>query len=262
MSIDSLLMRWTPAYLLALARCGGVVAFGPIFGSRTLPPPLRAGLAGILAIVLAPAVRMADSQLPSDVLGLAATLLGELAIGGVLGFAVRFTFAGISVAGEVAATQMGVGLPAVLDPNTMTQVSTVNQFLDQVAILTFLAVGGHHTVLAALAQSLTLVPPLSVGYNGRVMEFLLGMFGSALTLALRIAAPVGAAMLASMVTLGLLNRLAPQVNVFMVTFTLTVGIGLLVLLFALPMMGAVMISAFRELPTLLPALLGRMRHGL
>jgi len=262
MTPETLLTRWAPTYILVLARCSGVVVLGPVFGSRTLPPAVKAGLAGMLAILLAPALHEKPFHLPSDGVSLVAALLGEFAIGGVLGLAVRFTFAGIGLAGEVAAIQMGLGLPAALDPHAMVQVTSVNHFLDQVAILTFLAVGGHHTVLAALAQSLTLAPPLSVGYSGRVMEFLLGLFGSAFTLAIRMAAPVGAAMLATMVALGLLNRIAPQVNVFMVSFSLTIGVGLLVLLSALPMMGAVMISTFRELSTLLPTLLGRMRHGL
>jgi len=262
MMLDSVLTRWAPTFLLLLARCGGVVAFGPVFGSRTLPPAAKAGLAGTLALLLTPLLVGQGLGTPVDGLGLVGTLLGEVAIGAILGLAVRFTFAGIGLAGELAAIQMGEGLPAALDPHTMEQVSAVSHLLDQVAVMTFLAVGGHHSLLAALGQSLSLVPPLSVGYGGRVLELLLGLFGAALTLAIRLAAPLGAAMLASMVALGLLNRVAPQVNVFMISFALTIGVGLLVLLAALPVLGAVMASSFRELPTMLAGLLLRMRHGL
>jgi flagellar biosynthetic protein FliR len=69
-------------------------------------------------------------------------------------------------------------------------------------------------------------------------------------------------MLVIIVALGLLNRVAPQVNVFMVSFVLTIGVGLLALLFALPVLGAVMAGSFQELPSLLAGLLTRMRHGL
>jgi len=144
----------------------------------------------------------------------------------------------------------------------MSQVSSVNHLLDQVAILTFLTVGGHHAVLAALAQSVTVVPPLSVAFRGGSLEFLLGLFSAALVLAIRMAAPVGAAMLATMIVLGLLNRIAPQVNVFMVSFALTLGVGFLVLLAALPLLGTVMTTTFQQLPATLGALLLRMRHGI
>jgi flagellar biosynthetic protein FliR len=262
MTLDALLTRWAPTFLLLLARCGGVVALGPVFGSQNLPPTLRAGLAGALALLLTPLLSGRNLVLPDTPIGLAGTLLGELAIGAILGLAVRFLFAGIGMAGELAAVQMGVGLPAALDPHSMLQVSSVNLLLDQIAILTFLAVGGHHAVLAALAQSVTLAPPLSVAFHGSSLEFLVGLFGAALTLAIRLAAPVGAAMLATMVTLGLLNRIAPQVNVFMVSFALTLGVGLLVLLAALPAMGTVMVGSFQQLPAMLGSLLLRMRHGI
>lgn len=260
MSLDPVTSRWVPIFLLLLARCGGVVAFGPVFGSAALPRILRAGLAACLALVLTPVVgsRLA---VPETVLSMAAALLGELSIGAVLGLAVRFLFAGISMASEMAAVQMGIGLPAALDPHSLSQVSSVSNLVDQIAILTFLVVGGHHALLAALAQSLALAPPLSVAFRGTTAEFLVGLFGAALTVTIRMAAPVGAALLAMMITLGLLNRVAPQVNVFMVSFPLTLGVGLLVLLAALPMMVVVMSGAFEQLPATLSALVVRVRHG-
>ena len=262
MTLEVILGRWAPTFLLLLVRCSGVAAFAPVFSGATVPAVMRAGLAGGLALVLTPLMMDRGLRLPSDGLGLTVTLLGELAIGAVLGLAVRFLFAGISMAGDVAAVQMGVGLPAALNPLSMIQSTSVSNLIDQIAILTFLAVGGHHTVLAALAQSLTLAPPLSVKFDGGTMEYLVGMFQAALVLAIRLAAPVGAAMLVSMVALGILARVAPQLNVFMLAFALSIGVGVLVLLAALPVLSAVMSHSFLELPANLTSLLGRMRHGL
>ena len=261
MTLELLLSTWAPAFLLLLARCSGVVALGPVFGVQTLPPTLKVGLAGMLAVLLTPLLAGRRLPLPESAPGLAAALLGELLIGAILGLAVRFVFAGIGVAGELAAVQMGVGLPGALDPQSMSQVTSVNSFLDQIAILVFLLVGGHHAILGALAQSVALAPPLTVAFRGGSLEFLMGLFGAALTLAIRLAAPVGAAMFATTVTLGLLNRIAPQVNVFMVSFALTLGVGLLVLLAALPVMAAVMAGNFQQLPATLGTLVMRLRHG-
>jgi flagellar biosynthetic protein FliR len=262
MRLEPFLARWLPTYVLILARCSGVVALGPVFGTRTLPATLKAALAGLLSLLLTPVVGPQGDLLSRGAVALAASLLGELAIGAVLGLAVRLSFAGVGMAGEMAAVQMGVGLPGALDPQTMAQVSSVSNLLDQIAILIFLAVDGHHTLLAALAQSLVLAPPLSFGYQASIVQLLLGLFGAALLLAIRLAAPAGAALLATMVVLGLLNRVAPQVNVFMLSFALMIGVGLLVLLAALPVMGAVMAASFRELPGTLAGLLLRLRHGL
>jgi flagellar biosynthetic protein FliR len=262
MSLDLLLSRWMPSFLLVLCRCGAVVALTPGLGSRSLPLPVRIGLAGVLAAILTPVLVGQRPSLPSDPFALAAVLGGECVVGAVLGLAVRLLFAGMSVAGDLAAVQMGIGLPATLDPHTQLQVSSVNQLLDQIALLTFLLAGGHHAVLAGMAHSLSVIPPRFVSLGGGVMELLVQLCSAAFTLALRLAAPVGAAMLATMITLGLLNRMAPQVNVFAVSFTMTVGVGVLVLLAALPVLTTVWVGQLGNLPVLLLRLLAGMRHGL
>lgn len=261
MSVEALVGRWGPGFVLLLARCGGLVAFGPVFGSGALPALVKIAVAGALALALAP-VLGPGLRPPADALALAAVVAGELAVGALLGLSVRVTLAGIGMAGELASVQMGVGMPATLDPHSLTQVTAVNHLLDQVAVVTFLALDGHHAVLAALGRSLALVPPLHVAVGGAALEALLGAVQAALLLAVRLAAPMSAAILASLVTLGLLNRVAPQVNVFMVSFALTAGIGLLVLLAALPLCVTVMQGGFGELPARLGELLLRMRHGL
>lgn len=262
MTLDATLARWAPTFLLLLARCGGIVAFTPVLGTRALPPPARAGLAAALALLLTPLAVGRGLSLPADGPALAASLAGELAIGAVLGVAARFTFAAIGMAGELAGVQMGLGLPAALDPHSQTQVSAVNHITDQVAIMVFLAAGGHHAVLAALAHSLAAAPPLSVNIRGDVVGYLAGLFGAALQLAVRMAAPATVATLAAMTALGLLNRIAPNLNLFMVSFPILVGVGLLVLLAALPVYGMVLVEGFRDLPGIFEQLLARMRHGL
>jgi flagellar biosynthetic protein FliR len=100
-----------------------------------------------------------------------------------------------------------------------------------------------------------------VGFDGGTLEYLMGLFAAAFLLAVRLAAPVGAAMLVSMAALGLLNRTAPQVNVFMMSFALILCIGFLVLLAALPLLVSVIAASFRDLPGVLAGLLVRIHHG-
>lgn len=261
MTLEVLVGRWAPVFLVLFCRCGGVVALTPALGSHVLPVVMRVGLAGLLAGLLAPVLGGRLPRLPVDTLAVAAILLGELAIGLVLGLAVRMLFAGMSLAADLAGVQMGLGLPGALDPHSLQSVSSVNLLLDQIALLVFLLVGGHHAVLGALAHSLAAVPPGTVRLGAGVTEWLVQLFGAAFVLALRLAAPVGAAMLVTMLTLGLLNRMAPQVNVFALSFVVTIGVGTLVLLAALPALELVWITRLVELPGLLAQVLARMRHG-
>ena len=261
MSLEVILSRWLPTFLLVLARCGGLVAFAPPFSGQTVPRQLKVGLAALLALILTPLLPPIGAAAFGSTLGLAATLAGELAVGAVMGTAVRFTFAGIGMAGELSSIQIGLGMPAALDPHAQVQVTAVINLLDQIAVLIFLAVGGHHHLLLGLVQSMTLAPPLTVGFDGGTLEYLMGLFAAAFLLAVRLAAPVGAAMLVSMAALGLLNRTAPQVNVFMMSFALILCIGFLVLLAALPLLVSVIAASFRDLPGVLAGLLVRIHHG-
>jgi flagellar biosynthetic protein FliR len=262
MSLEVILGRWLPTFLLALARCGGLVAFAPPFSGSSVPRQVKVGLAATLALILTPLLPPIGAAAFGSTIGLAASLVGELAVGAVMGTAVRFTFAGIGMAGELSSIQIGLGMPAALDPHAQIQVTAVNNLLDQIAVLVFLVVGGHHSLLLGLVQSVALAPPLTVGFDGGTLEYLMGLFAAAFLLAVRLAAPVGAAMLVTMVALGLLNRAAPQVNVFMMSFALVLCIGFLVLLAALPLMVSIISGSFRDLPGVLAGLLARMHHGL
>jgi len=262
MSLEATLLRWLPSFLLVLARCGGLVAFAPPFSGQVVPRHAKLGLAGLLALILTPLLPAVPPGALGSAVGLAAALVGELAVGAIMGMAVRFIFAGVGMAGELTAIQMGLGMPAALDPHAQIQVTAVNHLLDQIAVLVFLVGGGHHALLLGLVQSLTLAPPLTVGFDGGTLEYLMGLFAAAFLLAVRLAAPVGAAMLVSMVALGLLNRAAPQVNVFMVSFALMIGVGLLAFLAALPLVVTVVAGTFQGLPAMLGGLLVRVRHGL
>lgn len=262
MSLEATLFRWLPSFVLVLARCGGLVAFAPPFSGQAVPRHAKLGLAGLLALILTPLLPAVPLAALGSAVGLAATLVGELAVGAVMGMAVRFIFAGIGMAGELTAIQIGLGMPAALDPHAQIQVTAVNHLLDQIAVLVFLVVGGHHALLLGLVQSLTLAPPLTVGFGGGTLEYLMGLFAASFLLAVRLAAPVGAAMLVSLVALGLLNRAAPQVNIFMVSFALILCIGFLALLAALPLLVSVIAASFRDLPGVLAGLLARVHHGL
>lgn len=261
MSLEAILGGWLPTFLLTLFRCGGLVAFAPPFSGQAVPRQVKVGLSGLLALILTPLLPPIGAAAFGSTIGLAATLVGELAVGAVMGMAVRFIFAGIGMAGELSSIQIGLGMPAALDPHAQIQVTSVNNLLDQISVLVFLIVGGHHALLLGLVQSMALAPPLTVGFDGGTLEYLMGLFAASFLLAVRLAAPVGAAMLVTMIALGLLNRAAPQVNVFMVSFALMLGIGFLVLLAALPIMVSVIAGSFRELPGVLAGLLARVHHG-
>jgi flagellar biosynthetic protein FliR len=130
--------------------------------------------------------------------------------------------------------QMGLGLANMLDPQSGQQVSIISNFQYILAVLLFFAVHAHHWFIYAMAQSLLMIPLLSSTVPTSMMAFLVVTLGKVCVAAIQIAAPVIAALLLANVGMGIVARLVPQMNMFILSFPVTIGVGLIMLAGALP----------------------------
>ncbi len=243
-------------FLLALARVSGLFLFAPILGSRTAPVRVRAVLVFFVAVAMLPVL---PASAAAEVGALApasyfADMLREVGIGFAIGLVAQLVFGGVELAGQLSGVQMGVGLATLIDPNNQDQITSLAQWANLIALLLFLAIDGHHLLIRAVAESFTTVPigggfPASGG-PAMVLSLAGGMF----TLALKIAAPVMVLLLMVNGAMGVLAKLIPQLNVFIVGFPLNVGAGLLVMAAALPFTLHVLEGAFADLARSLAAL--------
>jgi flagellar biosynthesis protein FliR len=237
--VEATLSLW----LLSMVRPGAAFIIAPIFSAGSVPIQLRLVIAlaiGIPAISRGSIAIDAGSLLSAQGFLL---ILGEAAIGAMIGFAVQVGFAAASVAGEVIGNAMGLGFAAMMDPMNGTSSPIISQFLVIFATFLFLAIDGHLLLAEALAQSYTAMPPgggwlaLVDGQRMALMGSLL--FASAITIAL----PVGFAVILVQVGMGVLSRSAPALNIFAVGFPATLIAGITLLAMATPMMGSAILSA-------------------
>jgi flagellar biosynthetic protein FliR len=255
-----LVARHLGTFLLAFFRLGGMLAWAPVFGHGSVPVPLRAGLAALLALVLTPLLAGSTGG-PDDALGWTLAVAGELFVGLAIGFVAHLVLAGAEVAGELIGFQMGLSVAAVFDPSTGEQAGVIARFQHILALLFFLAVNGHHLLIRAVALSFQRIGPGAV-LEPAVTGGIVGLGGKLLQSGFALAAPVVGILLVLNVALALLGRVAPQSNVFMVGLPLSVGLGVLGLLDALPHFGQVMTGLIAELPADLDVLFGGGFHGL
>lgn len=217
------------AYLLAFLRTSGILLFMPIFSSRNVPWGLRMALAGFLAFLVGPFVPRTELALGGGVL-----LVGsEFLMGLVLGLMIRVIFGAIQTAGQLMGYQMGFGMGEILDPQGEYSVPVLSSFMSLFAILAFLSLDLHHWWIASLVKSFELIPPGGPRFPGAlrgVLEMGTILFG----LALRLSAPLLVLNLLFYTALTILARAVPQMNVFLVSLPLQVGLGLLGLGISLP----------------------------
>lgn len=240
-------------YLLLLCRVGGVMAAAPLVGSERVPARLKAALAMMIALVLAPTAGRVPESGSALEMGLAAA--GELVLGLAIGFGARLIFAAVQMAGEMADMQSAFGFAGVVSPQTGERTSVIGQLQMSVAWLVFLAADGHHAVLRGLGASLTAVP-LGTG-SALCAPALTQVVGSLIATSVRIAAPIVGAVILADFALGLLTRAAPQMNLLAIGFPIKLAVGLGATLLALPLL----VSAERGLVAMMEGIITAVLVG-
>lgn len=224
-----------PAVLWTFVRISALLVAAPMFGARTVPVRVRVMLAVLLALIVAPGVAV-----PADVgivSGAGAVLvIREILIGLSLGFMLQLLFAAVAVAGEVIALSMGLAFASVVDPERGISVPVVSQHFVVISTLLFLALDGHLALLVLLFESFEILPPAAAGLAGagfvEIAEWVSRMFEAAILVAL----PAAAALLVASVSMGLIARSAPQLNIFAVGFPMTLMLGIVALMLSLPLL--------------------------
>ena len=150
-------------FLLVLARLAGLVLAAPIFGHALVPVRVRAGLAAVLAVAIAPALPAVPE--PATLPALAGALAVESALGALVGLVAQFIFAGVELGGQLAGIQMGFGIASLIDPQANAQVTVVAQWQQLLALLVFLVLDIHHLLLRALLESFRSAGCLPVDFS-------------------------------------------------------------------------------------------------
>jgi flagellar biosynthetic protein FliR len=173
--------------------------------------------------------------------------VGEILLGISIGMAVNLIFVGLQMAGQISGYQMGMALARVMDPSAGQQVPLLAQFFQLFAFLIFLTINAHHWFLMALADSFQLVPPFGFKISGSLIEQLIQVAGNMFVIAIKVGAPVIAALLLTSIAFGLIARTVPQMNVFFVAMPLKIIIGLLFIGFSLPYLSSFLKAVFKTL---------------
>lgn len=231
---DAQLNAWLISFIWPLTRILGVIMTAPVFGNRSVPARVKIGLGVFIALIVSPTL----PPMPDVGLGSWSGLLiliQQLLIGMAIGFIMRVVFASVEAAGEIIGLQMGLGFASFFDPQSAGQTLVLARFFNMLAILIFLAINAHLLLIGILVESFQSLPisthTLSAAGFNQVATFGSTIFSVGLQLAL----PIIAILLMTNLSLGILTRSAPQLNIFAIGFPITLGVGLIVLNITLPL---------------------------
>lgn len=229
------LNAWLTAFLWPFTRIAALIAVSPVFGHTALPARVKIGLAAFVTLVVAPALPAMPQATVFSSAGVWIMVM-QFLIGAALGVAMQLVFAAVEMAGTLVGLQMGLGFATFFDPSSNASAQVISSFLNMIAVLAFLAFNGHLQMIAALIASFQSVPIAAAMYGPPGMRTLVEWGGAIFTAGLLLSLPVVIALLVANLSLGILNRAAPQIGVFQIGFSVTLMVGMLLLMLMLPNM--------------------------
>jgi flagellar biosynthetic protein FliR len=220
-------------YLLIVVRITPLLMTAPIWGSPMVPAQVRVFIALVVSGLLLPVVRgPLPPGLPDSLFPLVVAVAQELLLGFLFAYFALLLFAAAQMAGQLIDIQVGFGIANVIDPMSSAQVTLIGQVQYLAAILVFLLLDGHHMLLGGLAATFGTAPlgaPFAGGTAAPLM-FVVQRGGRLLfVLAAQIAAPALTALFLTSFALGLVSRMLPQMNIFLVGMPVSIFVGLLAL---------------------------------
>ncbi|MCX6064888.1 MAG: flagellar biosynthetic protein FliR [Chloroflexi bacterium] len=213
-------------FFLAFTRIMAIIIHVPVFGGQNIPMQVRIGLGFLLALVLIPWQPIPADAVTVGAVGYSLAIGKEIIIGTLIGFAADLAFGTIQMAGSAMATGSGFESGRIFNPALGESGSAFDQLFVMTATMVFLVIDGHHLVLIAIQKTFEALPlNSSLPFNGMdaVMKTAPVFIASGIHLAL----PVMAALIMTDLTLGLLARVAPQVQVYFLGLPVKVVVALL-----------------------------------
>jgi flagellar biosynthetic protein FliR len=230
--------------LLVFVRTSAMLFVFPVFSAPQIPAMVRIGLAGIISFVLYRALPL-TAPLP-DLGTLAAAVASQVVLGLIVGFVAYLVFMGIQFAGEILDIQIGFAVANIISPQTQQQVTVLGELELTLATLVFLIGNAHLMMLQGIGGSFNLVPLPYITLDPAIVGNVVMFLEQAFLIVFQIAAPAAVALFIVNVALGLMARVAPQMNVFVVGFPLQIGVGLFMLAVSVPLLVMVAPSLFSD----------------
>ncbi len=226
----------TQLFLLVFFRVVAMVELTPLLSSSSIPQLAKIGFAFFVASAVFPQVLASHYPIPASAVDYFLLVLGEVAIGLLIGFILNLIFSAFQLAGQFFSLQMGFGASEVFDPLSQVEIPLMGEFLNLIALLVFITTAGTSKfLLVGVQRSFEFLRATDlVTHREGIMALLVSGLGGLFQSALQISFPILGTLLLVSVAMGLLARAAPQMDVLTMGFPVSIGVSFLLLFAILP----------------------------
>lgn len=242
-------ISWISLYFWPLLRVLALISTAPILSEKSVPKRVKLGLGVLITIVIAPSLPVVEVPLFSaHALWLA---LQQILIGIALGFTMQFAFAAIRTSGEIIGLQMGLSFATFVDPGSNLNMPVLARIMDMLALLLFLVFNGHLWLISLLVDTFHTLPIGGEPINSNAFLALTRAGGMIFLNGLMLALPIITLLLTVNLALGMLNRMTPQLSIFVIGFPITLTVGILLMAALMPLIAPFCEHLFGEIFDLL-----------
>ena len=253
-------ISWISLYFWPLLRVLALITTAPILSEKSVPKRVKLGLGVLITIVIAPSLPVVEVPLFSaHALWLA---LQQILIGIALGFTMQFAFAAIRTSGEIIGLQMGLSFATFVDPASHLNMPVLARLIDMLAMLLFLTLNGHLWLISMLVDTFHTLPIGDNPVNSNAFLALTRAAGLIFLNGLMLALPIITLLLTVNLALGLLNRMAPQLSVFVIGFPVTLTVGMILMGLLMPLIAPFCEHLFGEIFNLLANIVSELPRNI
>lgn len=246
-------------FMLIFCRVSCLIYAVPFFSMNNTPRRVRVGLSFVVTLLLYYAIPNKPILVYDTILGYAILVLREVIAGLLMGFACNICTTVVGFAGRIIDMETGLSMASLMDPTTRENMSITGMIYNYAITLILIITGIYEYIIKALTESFMLIPVGgAIFHSDRLLEAMLKFMAEYILIAFRICLPMFAVMILLNALLGILAKVAPQMNMFSVGMQMKVLVGLSMLFLTTGMLPGISDLIYTEIKAMMVAFVEAM----
>lgn len=220
-------------FLLVMVRVSSFMVTAPFFAFRFIPTFLKILFSTIISFLIVSCLPAYNHQIATNI-EFVAVIFDQVIVGLLLGIVSNLVFEAVRFGGEIIDLQMGFGMANIIDPTLQMRQTLFGEFNYMIAVIIFLVINGHHVLLLNLIKTFEKVPLYNFSFPDHFELKFIASYTDIFILGLKMALPILAVLLIIDVISGLISRLIPQLNIFVLSLPFKISGGFLCMIMFFP----------------------------
>lgn len=237
-------------WLLILVRISAFMYLAPFFGNNTIPGKVKVGFSVFISLIVYTVAAKPELDYEGMV-GYAVAVLSEGITGLLIGLAANICNSIVLYAGTMIDMDIGLSMATQFNPEMGTEMTLTGNLYYYLVMLLMTGRGMQGYLIRTVSDSFSVIPIGNASFNwdhlyASMVQYVADMF----VLGFRIFLPFFACIMVLNCVLGIMAKVAPQLNMFAVGMQLKVMVGYAVLMLTFFMLPRVADLVLDEIKTM------------